>query len=497
MIDQDPYPGRAQTQTRPPWRGTVKLPRRSPPQRRPPQPSPLPETPLSETRSSSSSRLPVFLRRYLFLAWLAVCGHIWFASDDGNELFDTQRVDHSFAEPARETSRRAAGGRKRRVRDGRGAFAEFVVEEELEEFVDGTVDAENYEEFDDDNDREEQDREGGGGERDVHIEALQPISSEKCCIPAALKQSKNPDDVDCFGTCYTERACDDMIYPFNSVEEKKLFPSIQLTEEGRNIRRFECMSPKKLTPPVKWCQKPYRDTEKGTPAHLVKGIPPAGCSKSASSGGSGAFQHVIIFPSVKLAFCGIPKVGITMWEQFLRFYIGAKDYPSWPHSKLDRTPFQFDQLDPDAQRRIWEDEEWTWAAFVRNPAERLLSGYLDKVKSNEGRLRWSDGNLTFEAFIDTLSKPANLVTVFDDTGRQVISHKCASSNNSSLFGLTWCSDPRKLLVCVSHIAFYEITLPTMPLLAHFLLIFSRLSRLATSGILLRYVRADRSLRVHR
>ena len=448
MIDQDPYHGRApETRTRPPRRGTVKLPRRSPPQRRPPQPN-LPESSLSETRSSSS-RLPVFLRKYLFLAWLVVCGHIWFASDDDNVLFDTTRVDHSFAEPARET-RRAAGGRERRVRDGRGAIAKFAVEKELEQFADEIVVAEYEEELVNNYDREEQDREGGGGEREVDIEALQPISSEKCCIPSALKQSKNPDDVDCFGTCYTERACDDMVYPFNSVEEKKLFPSIQLTEEGRKKLRFECMSPKKLTPPVKWCQKPHRDTEKGTPARLVKGIPPAGCSKSASSGGSGAFQHVIIFPSVKLAFCGIPKVGITMWEQFLRFYIGAKDYPSWPHSKLDRTPFQFDQLDPDAQRRIWADEEWTWAAFVRNPAERLLSGYLDKVKSNEGRLKWSDGNLTFEAFIDSLSKPANLATVFDDTGRQLISHKCASGN-SSLLGLTWCSDPRKFFFCASHI----------------------------------------------
>ena len=130
-----------------------------------------------------------------------------------------------------------------------------------------------------------------------------------------------------------------------------------------------------------------------------------------------------------------------MWEQFLRFYIGAKDYPSLPHYKLDRTPLQFDQLDPDAQRRIWYDEEWTWAAFIRNPAERLLSGYLDKVKSNEDKLRWIDGSLTLDAFIDALSKPANLTQVFDDEG-QVTSHKC-TSGNSSLFGLTWCSDPRE------------------------------------------------------
>ena len=128
-----------------------------------------------------------------------------------------------------------------------------------------------------------------------------------------------------------------------------------------------------------------------------------------------------------------------MWEQFLRFYIGAKDYPLNPHTKIDRRPLHFDKLDPDAQRRIWVDDEWTWAAFVRNPAERLLSGYLDKVNTN----KLVKGNFSFEAFIDSLSKLANFVTVFGDTGSQVISHKCAIGNNSSLFKLTWCSDLRE------------------------------------------------------
>jgi hypothetical protein len=217
---------------------------------------------------------------------------------------------------------------------------------------------------------------------------------------------------------------------------------VTLTKEGRNKRRRECMSPEKLAPPVEWCQKPHHGTKNGASAHLVRGIPPAGCTVSSQSGGSGAFHHVIIFPSVKLAFCGIPKVGITMWEQFLRFYIGAKDYPSLPHYKLDRTPFQFDQLHPDAQRRIWDDEEWTWAAFIRNPAERLLSGYLDKVKS-QSKLKWTDGNSTFEAFIDSLSKTSNFTTVFDANGG-ILRHKCNSNN--SLVGLSWCSDPREFML---------------------------------------------------
>ncbi len=110
----------------------------------------------------------MFLRTYLFLAWLTVCGHIWFSSDDGNGLFDTHCVDHSFAEPARET-RSELVGRKRRVRDGRVAVSKFFVEEELEEFEDEIVGAENNEELDDDNDRKEQDKEEEGGGRDVTL----------------------------------------------------------------------------------------------------------------------------------------------------------------------------------------------------------------------------------------------------------------------------------------------------------------------------------------
>lgn len=241
----------------------------------------------SDTRSvtTQSSRLPLSVRKWLILAWLAMCGHIWFASDDSNEIFDTRRIDHSFAEPARET--RLVDARKHHKRDGRASIEKKFIEEEdgEEEAVrDDEVDAENGYEVDDDDDEEqqenpirhrkddeenekdvdikngaevyddkdeeEQELEGGGD--DVEIEALQPISFEKCCIPAAFKQSNNQTDVDCFGTCFTERACDDMVYPFNSAEEKKLFPSVTLTKEGRNKRRRECMSPEKLAPPVEW-----------------------------------------------------------------------------------------------------------------------------------------------------------------------------------------------------------------------------------------------------
>jgi hypothetical protein len=254
------------------------------------------------------------------------------------------------------------------------------------------------------------------------VEALQSTTFEQCCIPAALSRTRDPKDKNCFGTCYTERACTDPVYPFRSAEERALFPPANRTQGDKKRLKYACNSPESLRPPVAWCQAPRGDRENGTAARLVDGIPPAGCSGVTHGGGSGAFQHALLFPGAKLAFCGIPKVGITQWEQFLRFSFGAKDYPALPHYKLDRTLFHFDNLEPSAQRRLWEDEEWTWAAFVRDPAERLLSAFLDKVDTK-------GSTLTFEAFVDSLAESANFT-------------QCQKNSRR---GLSWCSDPRKFV----------------------------------------------------
>ena len=262
------------------------------------------------------------------------------------------------------------------------------------------------------------------------LEALQPVTYRQCCIPPI--SNKSPDDVACFGTCYNERACTDPNFPFSSAKEKAMFPMSDPTPFGNRQLRKLCQHPEKLTPPMKWCQQPFVIKNR-TEAYLVDEIPPAGCSTTSNAGGSGAFQHVLLFPKHKLAFCGIPKVGITQWEQFLRFYIGAKDYPALPHYKIDREYLQLDKLDPSVQRRIWEDDEWTWAAFIRNPAERLLSAYLDKVvKTKKAREKpvnaTSGGSMSFTSFIANLSMPFELGD----------NSSCKNGTNK---GLSWCSDP--------------------------------------------------------
>ena len=85
-----------------------------------------------------------------------------------------------------------------------------------------------------------------------------------------------------------------------------------------------------------------------------------------------AYQNLLIFPSSsnqhikktnKLAFCGIPKNGITNWIQLLRFIIGAPDYLSIPYEKHDYKKFQFDALDEHLQLDILNGESYVFAAF--------------------------------------------------------------------------------------------------------------------------------------
>lgn len=299
-------------------------------------------------------------------------------------------------------------------------------------------------------------------------EALQSVTFKECCSPKFV----GPDvpGKPCLGTCFSERACNDTNYPFASFEEKEFMKKREVTGVFRRELRNVCTS-HTHPPPLEWCQKPrFNYSSTNAPTYLVNNIPPIGCSYTSHGAGSGAFQNVIIFPSAKLAFCGIPKVGITQWAQFGRYVAGAKDYLSLPHYKTDAGLFAFDRLNEETQRQIWESEEWTWAAFIRNPVERLLSGFLDKIspKANQNDnttncLRfWFDSfnitveNMTtaleeefgtslykekdlltfaerkqlFEKFVDTLSKPSNRTTCKVDTNRE-----------SCMNGLGWCTDP--------------------------------------------------------
>lgn len=237
--------------------------------------------------------------------------------------------------------------------------------------------------------------------------ALQPITSKECC------------DKDAKRACLDRAICNNTLYPFRSQDEAELFEQYIPTKEARRRHYQRCQrSRQDMAPPTKWCQSNHSNY------HY-----PFGCSHYSMGGGSGPYDRVYLFPEGKLAFCGVPKAGITQWLQFLRFTLGAKDYQvrlesasstiqirtlimslpgrcqSEPYYKYDAMYLSFDKLRPKVQRNIWyNDDSWTKAILIREPAERLLSAYLDKIKSNKPTDNRPFGpNVTFAEFIDIIA----------------------------------------------------------------------------------------------
>ena len=231
----------------------------------------------------------------------------------------------------------------------------------------------------------------------------------------------------CRGVCFTPQACEgtgDNVYPFRDEEEKNQF---RLRDRDKKNRE-KCLQPKPPhQPPNRW--------NTSSPFPFAEDLPPTGCSRFTGSGGSGSFQNLIIIPGAKLAFCGIPKVGITNWLQFIRFVMGAHDYPSVPHTKSDLRMWSFDNLVPEDQERIWNDPEWTFAAIMRNPAERLLSAYLDKLKVENKSGGIAKRNNFTEAFTFDLFLERLEMEVPDDLD-------CRDTKlRPVLTGINWCTDP--------------------------------------------------------
>jgi len=194
-------------------------------------------------------------------------------------------------------------------------------------------------------------------------DALQPVTYGGCC---PKKEGRFMQ------TCLTEKACeDDTLYPFTSQQEADMFARYTPDGPDKLILQRRCdKANAQIRPPTTWCSNTTTSSRKKFPM---------GCSAFSMAGGSGPYDRLLLFPSGKLAFCAIPKAGITQWLQFLRFTLGAKDYQSMPYYKKDSKNFHFDRLQPHIQDEIWNGGEWTKAILIREPAERLLSAYLDKV----------------------------------------------------------------------------------------------------------------------
>ncbi len=87
-------------------------------------------------------------------------------------------------------------------------------------------------------------------------------------------------------------------------------------------------------------------------------------------------HHVLVDVVRRLVLFTIPKVCCTELIKLMRRMIGAGNWRDLPHYTADR-PF-LKKLGVKRVEQIVNDPAWTKAILLRDPAERLLSAYLDK-----------------------------------------------------------------------------------------------------------------------
>jgi hypothetical protein len=98
----------------------------------------------------------------------------------------------------------------------------------------------------------------------------------------------------------------------------------------------------------------------------------------------------IVIAKYKLLFFTIPKVSCTLWKQLFRRIQGLDDWKSQnytlylPHNPEHNGLTYLNEFNTSYAKQIFQDPTWTKAIFVRDPKERFLSAFLDKVVSNYG-----------------------------------------------------------------------------------------------------------------
>lgn len=97
----------------------------------------------------------------------------------------------------------------------------------------------------------------------------------------------------------------------------------------------------------------------------------------------------VVLKDHKLLFFTTPKVGCSVWKQLFRRMQGLDDWrtqdEALPHNPLKNGLTYLHDFTPAQADRMLTDPAWTRAIFVRDPKERFLSAYLDKVVSDDGK----------------------------------------------------------------------------------------------------------------
>lgn len=114
----------------------------------------------------------------------------------------------------------------------------------------------------------------------------------------------------------------------------------------------------------------------------------------------------IVIESHKLLFFSIPKCGCTVWKQLFRRMYGFQNWnvhnDYLPHHPQSNGLNYLYHYKPEEAERMLTDPSWTRAIFFRDPKERLLSAYLDKVLHNQGkyvRVHCCQGSLSLKMLL--------------------------------------------------------------------------------------------------
>ena len=141
-------------------------------------------------------------------------------------------------------------------------------------------------------------------------------------------------------------------------------------------------------------------------------------------------ESPIVVESHKLLFFTIPKVGCTVFKQLFRRMYG---YQTWkehndfiPHHPMSNGLNYLYHYTPQKAEQMLTDPSWTRAIFFRDPKERLLSAYLDKVLHDHGkyvRVHCCGNNPTLKSLLHCqvpVEKLPNPLLTFSDFLEKII-----------------------------------------------------------------------------
>ncbi len=112
-------------------------------------------------------------------------------------------------------------------------------------------------------------------------------------------------------------------------------------------------------------------------------------------------DFVWVSEACKLVYFSLSKIASTQFLQLIRRAEGADDWRSNPHHVSAKPLLR--KLGCERAADILTDSTWVKMVFIRDPAERLLSAWLDKFVRNPGyanSVLWPGAsNMTFDQFV--------------------------------------------------------------------------------------------------